>query len=108
MIFDLITIGFGAAGVVFFTAGTIGLLRFPDLRSRLHALSKADNLGLGLILIALMAQADSFAVAAKLLLIWGVGVVRRGHQRRAAGPPGRPGGPGWLSSYSMCCSGRRC
>lgn len=30
----------------FFTAGTIGIVRFPDLRGRLHALTKADNLGL--------------------------------------------------------------
>ena len=30
-------------GVTFFTAGTIGLIRFPDVRSQLHALTKADN-----------------------------------------------------------------
>jgi len=33
----------------FFLAGTVGLLRFPDVHSRLHALTKADNLGLGLL-----------------------------------------------------------
>lgn len=70
MIRDTVTVVFVAVGLVFFTAGTVGLLRFPDLRSRLHALAKADTLGLGLILIGLMAQADSPAVAAKLLLIW--------------------------------------
>ena len=36
-------------GVFFFLAGTVGLLRFPDTLTRLHALTKADNLGLGLI-----------------------------------------------------------
>ena len=35
-----------AAGSLFFMAGTVGLLRFPDSLSRLHALTKADNLGL--------------------------------------------------------------
>ena len=35
------------AGAFFFLAGTVGLLRFPDALSRLHALTKADNLGLG-------------------------------------------------------------
>jgi len=35
------------AGAVFFLAGTLGLLRFPDVYTRLHALTKADNLGLG-------------------------------------------------------------
>ncbi|EOM74320.1 Na+/H+ antiporter subunit G [Rhodococcus rhodnii] len=70
MILDALTVILVSAGLVFFTAGTIGLLRFPDLHSRLHALTKADNLGLGLILLGLMAQVDSFGGAAKLLLVW--------------------------------------
>lgn len=57
-------------GAFFFFAGTVGLLRFPDVYSRLHALAKADNLGLGCILLALALQADSIAAALKLLLIW--------------------------------------
>lgn len=70
MIPDVVAAVLIAAGLVFFTAGTVGLLRFPDLRSRLHALTKADNLGLGLILVGLMLQADSPAIAAKLLVVW--------------------------------------
>jgi len=67
---DLIT-GLGLLlGAGFFVTGTIGLLRFPDLYTRLHALTKADNLGLGLIVIALLLQADSWLQALKLLLIW--------------------------------------
>jgi len=58
------------AGAVFFLAGTLGLLRFPDVYTRLHALTKADNLGLGLIVLGLMLQADSLAAAGKLLFIW--------------------------------------
>jgi multicomponent Na+:H+ antiporter subunit G len=57
-------------GAFFFFAGTVGLLRLPDVYSRLHALAKADNLGLGCILLALALQADSLAAALKLLLIW--------------------------------------
>ena len=57
-------------GAVFFFAGTLGLLRFPDVYSRLHALAKADNLGLGCVLLGLALQADSLAAALKLLLIW--------------------------------------
>ncbi|PJC15859.1 MAG: Na+/H+ antiporter subunit G [Comamonadaceae bacterium CG_4_9_14_0_8_um_filter_60_18] len=57
-------------GAFFFFAGTVGLLRFPDVYSRLHALAKADNLGLGCVLLGLALQADSLAVALKLLLIW--------------------------------------
>jgi multicomponent Na+:H+ antiporter subunit G len=57
-------------GAFFFFAGTVGLLRFPDVYSRLHALAKADNLGLGCVLIGLALQAESIAAALKLLLIW--------------------------------------
>ena len=38
--------------------------------NRLHALTKADNLGLGLTVLALVLQAGSWTVALKLLLIW--------------------------------------
>jgi multicomponent Na+:H+ antiporter subunit G len=58
------------AGAFFFFVGTVGLLRFPDVYSRLHALAKADNLGLGCIVFGLALQADSIAAALKLLLIW--------------------------------------
>lgn len=58
------------AGAGFYLAGTVGLLRFPDIYARLHALTKADNLGLGLTVLGLALQADSLAAALKLLLIW--------------------------------------
>ena len=58
------------AGATFFLAGTIGLLRFPDVYTRLHALTKADNLGLGLLLAGLSLQAESWMGVAKLILIW--------------------------------------
>jgi multicomponent Na+:H+ antiporter subunit G len=58
------------AGLFFFMAGSIGLLRFPDLYSRLHALTKADNLGLGLLIIGLALHLRDPLIALKLLLIW--------------------------------------
>lgn len=58
------------AGAGFYFAGTVGLLRFPDVYARLHALTKADNLGLGLLLLGLALQADSLAAALKILFIW--------------------------------------
>lgn len=57
-------------GAFFYAAGTLGLLRFPDVYSRLHALAKADNLGLGFVLLGLALQAQSIAAGLKLLLIW--------------------------------------
>ncbi len=58
------------AGAIFFLAGTLGLLRFPDVYTRLHALTKADNVGLGLMVAGLALQAESLAAIGKLLLIW--------------------------------------
>jgi len=59
-----------AAGAFFFVAGTVGLVRFPDTLSRVHALTKADNLGLGLIVLGLLPFVAGVADALKLLLIW--------------------------------------
>ncbi len=58
------------AGALFFLAGTVGVLRFPDVYTRLHALTKADNLGLGLTVLGLTLQAEDWTVVLKLVLIW--------------------------------------
>lgn len=57
-------------GGIFFFAGTLGLLRFPDIYTRLHATTKADNVGLGLIILGLAVQAETGFIIGKLLLIW--------------------------------------
>jgi multicomponent Na+:H+ antiporter subunit G len=59
-----------AAGAFFFLAGTVGLLRFPDPLTRLHPLTKADNLGLGLVVLGLLPQADWPLGALKLIVVW--------------------------------------
>lgn len=58
------------AGALFFFAGTIGLLRFPDVYTRLHALTKADGLGLGLIVLGLIVRTEGWAEVCQLMLIW--------------------------------------
>ncbi|MBF6623636.1 MAG: cation:proton antiporter [Pseudomonadales bacterium 32-61-5] len=59
-----------AGGLLFFAAGSVGLLRFPDTLSRLHALTKADTLGLGLVVAGLSLRAGSLLEVAQMLLIW--------------------------------------
>ena len=46
------------------------MLRFPDALSRLHALTKADNLGLGLVVLGLLPRAESPLAALKLIAVW--------------------------------------
>ncbi|HEV2553108.1 MAG TPA: monovalent cation/H(+) antiporter subunit G [Bosea sp. (in: a-proteobacteria)] len=67
---DVFTLVCVVAGAILFLAGTLGLLRFPDTLSRLHALSKADNLGLGLIVLGLLPLQASLMGGVKLVCIW--------------------------------------
>jgi multicomponent Na+:H+ antiporter subunit G len=66
-LFSVVAIGVGS---VFFLAGTLGLLRFPDPLSRLHALTKADNVGLGLIVLGLLPLANGVLGGLKLVVVW--------------------------------------
>lgn len=74
---DVIVFALLAVGAIFVVVGTVGLLRFPDLPTRLHAVAKADNLGLGFIVVALIVDVftrpddgSPLGVALKLVLIW--------------------------------------
>jgi multicomponent Na+:H+ antiporter subunit G len=67
---DLLSMVLILGGAAFFLAGTVGVLRFPDVFSRLHALTKGDNVGLGLTVLGLALRAESWPAVGKLLLIW--------------------------------------
>jgi multicomponent Na+:H+ antiporter subunit G len=67
---DIFTIVAILTGGFFFLAGTVGLLRFPDTLTRLHALTKADNLGLGLVVLGLLPQSGSVFAGLKMILVW--------------------------------------
>lgn len=72
MIANIFTLLMLTLGCIFFMAGTLGLLRFPDVFCRLHALTKSDNLGLGLIVLGLLPQVNSISMGIKIVLIWGL------------------------------------
>ncbi len=59
-----------ASGLAFFVVGTLGMLRFPDVFTRLHAITKADNLGLGLLVLGLLPSTLNVAGGVKLAFIW--------------------------------------
>jgi multicomponent Na+:H+ antiporter subunit G len=70
LVLDMFTVLAVSAGAFFFLAGTVGLLRFPDTLTRLHALTKADNLGLGLIVLGLLPRAGGVLGGLKLISVW--------------------------------------
>lgn len=93
---DAVALALLLAGCGFYLAGTVGLLRFPDVFCRLHALTKADNLGLFLVCSGLAVHSGEARVVSLLLLIWLVGllaatvsahlIARHAHQRLATSP----------------------
>ena len=56
-------------GSFFLIAGSIGLLRFPDFYSRMHAAGMIDTLGAGLMLLGMIMQAGMTLTAVKLAFI---------------------------------------
>jgi multicomponent Na+:H+ antiporter subunit G len=79
LIIDIATVVCLFMAALFFLAGTLGLLRFPDVYTRLHALTKADNIGLGFIVLGLSLQLESFALVGKLVLIWLLVLISSAH-----------------------------
>jgi multicomponent Na+:H+ antiporter subunit G len=82
-----------SAGAFFFFAGTVGLLRFPDTMSRLHALTKADNLGLGLVVLGLLARAEGPFSAMKLIVVWLLALLAGGTVSQLIARTARRGAP---------------
>ncbi len=56
-------------GVLFFLTSAVGLLRFPDFYTRMHAAGKCDTLGALLVLIGLAALQGFGLASVKILLI---------------------------------------
>ena len=58
------------AGLFFILVGGIGLIRLPDVYTRLHAAGMTDTMGAGLVLIVLSFQAGLTLITVRLLMIW--------------------------------------
>jgi multicomponent Na+:H+ antiporter subunit G len=89
---DGLTVLAVSAGAFFFLAGTVGLLRFPDTLSRLHALTKVDNLGLGLVVLGLLFQAEGPLAALKLVSVWLLALLAGATVTQLIARTARPGG----------------
>ncbi len=69
MVLDVLSWVLLVGGGFFVVVGGIGLLRMPDVFTRMHAGGIADTMGTGMILVGLLLQSDDWLVIAKLLLI---------------------------------------
>ena len=58
------------AGGFFTVVGAVGLVRMPDLYTRMHAASVTDTLGAGLLLLGFMLQAGLSLVLLKLVFLF--------------------------------------
>ncbi len=57
-------------GVFFIVVGSIGVVRLPDVYTRLHAAGMTDTMGAGLVLVGLSFQAGLTLITVRLLMIW--------------------------------------
>ena len=69
MLIKIIAVIFMLAGLFFFTTATIGLLRFPDFYSRLHATGKGDTLAVFLCFLGLSLYNGFNLTSLKILFI---------------------------------------
>ncbi len=72
-VLDLLRLGVSgivvAAGLLLIAGGALGLLRFPDLYTRLHASNVADVVGSVVVVLGLAIVAPDWGVAVRLLLL---------------------------------------
>ena len=66
---DILSGIFLIVGAIFCLIGALGMIRFPDFFTRLHAASLIDTVGIGFIFLALMIQAGFTLITVKLLFI---------------------------------------
>jgi len=69
LLIELVVVVLLFGGTFFFTTATLGLLRFPDLFTRLHATGKGDTLGIGLILTGLAIYIGPSPITVKIVLV---------------------------------------
>ena len=69
-VLDVLTwVLFGIGGVLI-VAGALGLVRFPDFYTRLHAAGVTDTMGADLILLGMALQAGDLVTIVKLFFIF--------------------------------------
>ncbi len=68
MIFQILVAACAIAGASFMALAGLGILRMPDLFTRMHASTKGASLGVALLLLAVALAFQDISVATKALL----------------------------------------
>lgn len=69
MIFEIIIVFFLIIGSLFIFVAALGLVRFPDLYTRMHAAAKSTSLGIGFMLIGTIFHFVSLLVFLKAIAV---------------------------------------
>lgn len=69
MILNIVVIICLSSGLFFFFVGVVGLVRMPDVFTRMHATTKCDTMGAGLIFLGLIIWQGMSFVSLNILLI---------------------------------------
>lgn len=67
---DVVCIALVSGGILFILTAGIGIIRLPDFYSRTHAISKADTLGIMLVILGLMVHEGLTLNSLKLFYIF--------------------------------------
>ena len=76
MVWDVLSWLSILGGLFFILVGGIGVLRFPDVYTRLHAAGMTDTMGAGLVLVGLSIQSGlsfqsgEWLITVRLMMIW--------------------------------------
>ncbi len=68
-VLDVVSGVFLVAGALFTLTGAVGLLRFPDFYTRIHAGGITETVGAGFILVGLLLRVDAWSVGVRLVVI---------------------------------------
>ncbi len=72
LLIDIVSWALIAAGSAFVVIGAVGVVRMPDVYTRMHAASVSETLGAGLLVAGFILQAGFTLVTLKLLFILGL------------------------------------
>lgn len=67
---DLLSWASILAGLFFIVVGTLGVLRMPDVFTRLHAAGMTDTMGAGFLILGMSLQSGFSLLALRFLLVY--------------------------------------